>query len=429
MSNTSFTNVYPEGVFTDGVISVVDQALKDIGDIVIRVNQDNVSYIMGSIDSTKLYLIDGDVNFTGVSIEVPSTGLFISGHNIDLSFMRCADNNYTMFTGATAGNVFIKDLTIVVNGTNSQVNNVTGATGFEAYECVRVNWNNCTSLGTITGYRQGLETGTGRFGGTPQLTLAGTWIGGYFIDTSIIRSLTAGAYAIYSAGAGFSMASRFRSNQNIDLPTTTNYIDFTGSNFPNTDTLQLIDMLITRNGVTEPNQLSISPNITKSNVASNWKDNIGLNNTFEGGITTISSETATSIGVQGDWYTLNGTWTASELVHFDSPSNGQLRHISNFPRSWKITVNIVMVGTANDVIGIRWRKFDSSASTFSEGNEVLRVINNLQGGSGSRDVAYYNFILNLELDFNDYVYWQVRNNSGTDNVTAELNSEWSIEER
>ena len=155
MSNTSFTNVYPEGVFTDGVISVVEQALKDIGDIVIRVNQDNVSYIMGSIDSTKLYLIDGDIDFTGVSIEVPSTGLFISGHNLDLSIMRCADANYTMFTGATAGNVFLKDLSIDVSGAGSQVYNLTAATGFEAHEAVRVNWNNCTSLGTLTGYRQG----------------------------------------------------------------------------------------------------------------------------------------------------------------------------------------------------------------------------------------------------------------------------------
>ena len=324
---------------------------------------------------------------------------------------------------------FFSNLTIVVNGTNSQVNNVTGATGFEAYECVRVNWNDCTSMGTISTYRQGLETGTGRFGGTPELTLAGTWVGGYFIDTSIIRSLTAGAYAIYSAGAGFSMTSRFRSNQNVDLPTTTNYIDFAGSNFVNTDTLQLIDMLITRNGATETDQSSISPNITKSNVASNWKDNIGLNNTFEGGRTTVTGEAATSIVMQGTWYTLNGTWTASELEHFDAPVNGQLRHISNFPRSWKITVNIVMVGTANDVIGIRYRKFDSSGSSFTEGNEALRVINNLQGGSGSRDVAYYNFTLNLELDFNDYIYFQVRNNSGTDNVTAELNTEWSVEER
>lgn len=88
-----------------------------------------------------------------------------------------------------------------------------------------------------------------------------------------------------------------------------------------------------------------------------------------------------------------------------------------------------MVGTANNVIGIRWRKFDSSGSSFTEGVEVLRVINNLKGGSGARDVAYYSFTLNLDLDLNDYVYWQVRNNSGTGNVTAEINSEWSIEER
>ena len=54
-----------------------------------------------------------------------------------------------------------------------------------AFEFTRVNYINCTSLGDIYDYRQGLESGTGRFGGSPSLTLHGVWVGGYRITTSV----------------------------------------------------------------------------------------------------------------------------------------------------------------------------------------------------------------------------------------------------
>ena len=38
----------------------------------------------GTIDSTKEYFIDGIVDMTGVSIEVPAGGINLSGYNFDL---------------------------------------------------------------------------------------------------------------------------------------------------------------------------------------------------------------------------------------------------------------------------------------------------------------------------------------------------------
>ena len=131
-----------------------------------------------------------------------------------------------MFTSPAggSGNLLGQDFAIEITGTGSEVFDVVSDTGAEALEFSRVNYNDCTSLGTIDNYRQGLEVGTGRFGGTPELTLKGVWSGGYFIDTSIVRSLTDGAYTLYKAGTGLSMASRFRSNQNIDLPASASFL-------------------------------------------------------------------------------------------------------------------------------------------------------------------------------------------------------------
>lgn len=392
----------------------------------IVVNQSNVATTLGgTIDSTKQYFIDGSIDMSGVTVTVPSTGIFIKGYNLDLSFLTCSDNSYTMFDGATAGNVFFQDITVTTSGTASQVFDLTDATGFNAVELVRVNFNDCTAIGELNGYRQGLETNTGRFGGTPEMTLSGTWLGGYFIDVSIVRSLLDGGYTLYKAGTGFTMNSRFRTNQNIDLPASASFFNFAPSNFTNPSTVQMQGALVSRNGSFDATDTNITPNITQADLESSWSNNIGMPNTFEGGKLTLTTETATVLS-GGNWFTIAGTWTTSNLEHFDSPSNGELRHLGTSPREYKCIVNFIVDGGANDDIGIRIRKWDNSASAFVDGTEVRRQVNNIVGG---RDVAFYNISFNIELDQNDYVFFQVRNNKDNTNITLELESDFVIEER
>ena len=59
-------------------------------------------------------------------------------------------------------------------------------------------------------------------------------------------------------------------------------------------------------------------------------------------------------------------------------------------------------------------------------NERARQINSFVGG---RDSGFYNFSFNTVMDKDDYVYFQVRNNSGNANITLENGSDWIIEER
>lgn len=393
----------------------------------IIVKQSNASETLGgTIDSTKQYFIDGSVDVSGITVTVPSTGIFIAGYNLDLSELTCSDNSYTMFNGGSAGNVFIKDLSLEVTGTGSQIFDLTDATGFNAIEFVRVNFNNCSAIGELNGFRQGLENNTGRFGGTPEMTLSGTWLGGYFIETSIVRSLTDGGYTLFKAGTSFSMNSRFRTNQNIDLPANVSYFDFSPSNFVNPSTIQVTGALVSRGGVFNSVDTNITPNISQADLESAWSNNIGMPNTFEGGKLTVSSENLTNIGAGSTWYTLNAIWNATSLEHFDSPSSGQLRHLGNSPREYKCTINFVIESQANNDLGIRLRKWDDSASSFIDFGERRRQVNSLVGG---RDVAIFNFSFNVSLDQNDYVYFQVRNNNGNNNLTLELDSDWFLEER
>ena len=382
----------------------------------------------GVIDSTKEYFLDGLFDMGGVSIEVPSGGIYISGFNFNLSKLIDSTSSYTMFTSPVggSGDVLFMDFAIEVTGTTSEVYDLVSDTGFEAVEISRINFNNCTSLGTLDNYRQGLETGTGRFGGTPNLIFSGTWVGGYFIDTSIVRGLTNGVYSLFEEGTAFSMASRFRSNQNIDIPADVSFFDFQPSNFVNPSTVQITDAIISRNGVFDAEDTNIIPNMDKGDLVSSWNGNKGIQNTFEGGETRITTETTTTISSTGVFVDLAGTYTTSDLQHFDSPSNGQLKHLGDSPIEYKVNVFGIIDGGSNDEVVLKIVVWDDSASVFVDYKSVVRVINNLQGG---RDVAYFNFTDNVLLNTNDYVKLMVANISDTSNVTAELDTEFTIEKR
>ena len=396
----------------------------------IVVNQDNVTTTLGgTIDSTKEYFIDGIVDIAGVGIEVPSGGINIKGFDFDVSQIVCSDVGTTLFTSPVggSGNVLLADFAIEVSGAGSQVWDIVGDTGIEAIEMLRINYNNCTSLGSLDNYRQGLETGTGRFGGSPSLELIGAWVGGFRITTSIVRSLAAGMTTpLFKAGLAFVMQSRFLSDINCDLPTSAALFDFAPVNFPNPSTLQMQGSIISRNGVINSGDSNLTPNISRADLPSNWSNNIGLRNTFEGGRLLVSSEALTTVAAGSTWYTLNAIWTAGNLEHFDSPAVGQLRHLGNSPQEFKCIINFVIESIADNEIGIRLRKWDNSTSSFIEFNERVRQVNNLTGG---RDVAIFNFSFNVNLDQNDYVYFQVRNNNGNNDLTLELNSDYTIEER
>lgn len=393
-----------------------------------RVIVTQASDLSGTLDATKEYFIDGIIDMGSQSIEVPQGGLTLTGYSFDLSKLTSSTAAYTMFTSPVSGsgNVLGKDYAIEVTGVGSQVYDIVSDTGFEAFEFSRVNYNDCTSLGTIDNYRQGLEVGTGRFGGKPELTLKGTWVGGYFIDTSIVRGLDDGVYSLFKAGVGFTMASRFRSNQNVDLPASASFLDFAASNFINPSTLQLDGCLITRDGVFDATDSNILPNVSASDLISEWMGNNGIDNTFVGGEAIVTSEVLTTIVSDGVYVDLAGTFTASGLQHFDSPANGQLRHLGDSPREYQVGGQIVLDGNANDVVALRAVVFRSASTTFENQKIQTRVINALQGG---RDVGYFVYLDNITLNKNDYVKLQVANIGATNNVTAELDSSFGVQSR
>ena len=398
-----------------------------------RVIVKQASDLAGTLDSTKAYVLDGIIDMGAQSITVPTGGLTILGQSFDISGLTSSENNYILFVSESiaigSGNLLMADIDLSVTGTSSKVYELYDATGFNAIEMARVNYTDCTSLGDLYDYRQGLEDGTGRFGGTPNLTLHGLWRGGFRITTSIVRSLDAGMTgALFQSGTLFQMDSRFLSDINCDLPASAALLDFAPADFPNPGTVQLGGCEITRDGVYDAEDANITPNMDRGDLSAYWKRNNGLPNTFVGATTSITSEELTTITTFPFFYDLGGIFTGTGLEHFSASADGKLTHLGNSPREFEVTSNLVLESQQNNQLTVRFRKWDDSASTFVDLDytQQTRQVNNL---SGTRDVAYFTLLVGVTLDQNDYLQLQVRNNSGIADVIVESGSFYRIQER
>ena len=384
------------------------------------------SDLSGTLLSTVVYFIDGIIDMGSQSIEVPAGGLSLIGSTFDVSQLTSSAVGYTMFTSPLggSGNLLGKDLSFEVTGGGSEVFNLVSATGFEVFEFSRIKFNECSSLGTVDNYRQGFEDGSSRLGGSPSLILKGAWSGGYRIINSIVRGLSGIATApLFSAGAGFTMQSRFITDINCDLPTLAPLLDFSPINFPNPSTLQIRDAIVTRDGAMHATDANITPNVAATDLCSAWSDNIGLKNTFVGGVNVLAIEAETVISTINIPVGINGTWVPYGLVHFDSPSAGRLRHLGNDPTEFRVPFDFVLEGADGDQYEIRLIKDDGAETlVYSQ----TRVINNLQG---TRNVAYFDATTYVELNQGDSVFWQVLNKSSTANCTLEDSSQFNVEAR
>ena len=378
----------------------------------------------GTIDSSKVYVLDGIIDMGSTSIEVPAGGISIIGTTFDVSQLISSANNYSLFTSPAggSGNVVLSNIAISTSGASSQVFSLTSATGFDAVEITAVNFNGCTSLGYLDTYRQGLETGTGRFGGTPELEFRGTWVGGYRTDTTIARGMS-NFTSLFKAGAGFNFSGRVALSMNCDLPATGAFVDFAPSNVNNSESLQLIDCRITRAGVSDPSDTTIHPNIDHTSVKSLWSNNVGAPNTTKYIKASITAEVTTTISATSTYYPLAGTFTVDTNSHIDMPANGEFR-LQSGNGTYQINGDLVIESGPNNVLDVRVTQSTDGGVTFpTEVTHIRRQVNSLVGG---RDVAFFpiNFIATIKTD--DRLRIEVENLTSTSNATVELDSYFII---
>lgn len=383
-----------------------------------------------TIEADVDYQIDGKIDMGTRSLEIPAGGITISGFGLKTSSLYSTENNYTLFTSPVggSGDFDIENLVISTTGSGSKVFDIKSDDGFKALEFIKVNFEDCTSLGVIDNYRQGFESGTARLGATPELTLEGEWVGGYRITSSIIRNIDSGfTGSIFKAGGTFEMNNRFLTDALCDLPdNASSFADFSPSNFTQPSLVQVVGSTMTRDGLLQSDSGGFFPNLLPSDLVCSWKGNVGLVNTHVGGRLQVSSQAITSIAASSTYYDFAGTFTADNLEHFTSPSSGQLRHDGITPTQFMLIGSLTVEGGANDQLGVKIVKWDNSASVFVD---IYTQLSTITSNIGPRDVTFISLYYPVMLDQNDYVKLQIANLSDTTNMTLETSSFFQLYEQ
>ena len=354
-----------------------------------------------NIQSGISYLIDGEIDFTGtgITIPVPAGGLTIRGLGVDVSKLKCSDDNYTLFSGS--GNFFCHEgMTLEVSGVGSSVFDLTSTTGFSAASLDSVNFSGCTSLGQITSFRQVLATNTQIFGCGEGITYNGPWAGGIKFTDFLIRS-SGFTGPIFKQGTNFSLSSRFSLTCNADMTASQGvFCDFQSTIVSESSNFQLTDCIFKQNG-SPAVPGTFFPNASQGDVGCFWRENVGILNTKRG-FNLISSVNA-FINTQAagkDVYTpVTGiNFSQKRMQHFTlteasvggAPSGLTLTYQgpSNLSAELDIFLLIGQQGGFGDSFTVQLRKYNTLSSTnFTVVEEFSSTVNKISSSANIGEVA------------------------------------------
>lgn len=382
----------------------------------------DATQLAGTLDSSKLYVIDGVVDTGSTSIVVPPDGLNIAGLGFGISKLLSTDNDYTLFVtdGVTySGDLFLTDIDITVSGTGSKVFELDNEENSHAVEWNTTNFISCTSLGTLTGYRQGLSRNVAWISCSDGLTMAGPWAGGWAAVDSIIIGAPMTTGTLFKAGAGLVIGGSFRSNVNIlDLGTSGGiFCDFAPSNFTLDAGFDLSDVRANP----AANNL---PNMPATSVKASITNSPGLSNTFPGATASPEANSEVVVSVADTLYQLTGAMTLADSYWFSLANTNGLRLDSSNVLEISAIGTLSFTGTSNNVMAVRLRQYDASDDSYINiGPEYRTTLNGGPAGDRAENVTFHAL---ASLSQNDRVEVWIKNISGTGNITLVAGGQFRV---
>ena len=399
-------------------------------EIIVR----SASDLSGALDSTKVYVIDGVVEMGTQTITVPDGGLEIRGLGLNVSRLSSAENTYTMFvdSASNAGNLFLTNLSIDVRGTGSKVWDLDNTSNSDpsnaAVELNAINFENCTEIGTLTGYRQWLLQNSFWISCDDGVTFAGAWAGGAFNSTLLVRNFdpVAGGGAVFKGAAGMTFASRFYSNANVSTPTGATVYDFEAAMFTGDAGFELINGQYSGAGTVVSVQ---TPVIDHTSTKSRFRDNNGLENTYVGGRWFIDTGDAvdTVIAITGTYVKVAGTTTPDDLQWMSLGTANNLTYDSTrtIRAEIKGSINVSAASGGTDKnVTLTLRHWDNSASAYVDLEGVAKGVSTSASTFHNLYVQGY-----VELDTSDRIELWVQNDTDTVDISIDEGSSLSIVER
>lgn len=268
---TLTTNALTYGIYVN-YIKTQSTFKEKLNEVVIRSKVDLVNKVLSPATT---YIIDGTLTLlTGEYIQVPAGGLTIAGYGFDVSQINKNVAGQSIFTSpvGNSGNFVSRDMQYM-SGLGS-VFNITDSDGSHAIELNDVNFQSCSSLGIIKGYRQFTGTTCGFYSCKDGFQLSGNWTG-FKLTNSNVLNFNTGTFIKKDTNTLFS--NRLYLDLNLSFQTGAKLSDFSESNFSSDELFQINNTLLKVNNIIDDvNTTSVLPNITANNPKSRWTNSLGL---------------------------------------------------------------------------------------------------------------------------------------------------------
>lgn len=379
----------------------------------------------GILSSEKLYVIDGVVDVGSTSIVVPEGGLNLSGLGFGISKLLSTEDNFTLFVddGVTySGDLFLTELDITVSGTGSKVFELDNNENFNAVEWNTVNFINCTSLGSLTDYRQGLSRNVAWISCSDGLTMSGNWSGGWAAIDSIIIGAPMTTGVLFKAGAGLLIGGSFRSNVNIlNLGTSGGiFCDFAPSNITS-------DAGFTLSSVRADPAANNLPNMPSTSVKALIRNSPGIGDTYPGATAAPEANSTVTISVVDTLYQLTGSMTLADSYWFSLANTNGVKLDSTNSLEVEVIGTLSFSGSNNNEMVVQLRQYDSSASAYINiGPEYRTTLNGGPTGGRAENITFHAL---ATLSTDDRVEVWIKNITGTGDITLIAGGQFRVLER
>ena len=373
-----------------------------------------------------IYEVDGDLDITGYTLCFGQRTQ-INGIGQNVSIIRSSTNGvsvadpYVMFKSST--NLFMNSLEIFCEGQNQLVwenisdGSVVEGESFElnrfAVFCFETAGHN-NKLGFVKDIRQGFMGTMFFFGFEDGWEFAGTWIDGGFRISNTLFTNCSGKFYYSSATDPVTFQRRFASNAAIQVPAGSIGYDFPETSFIFTGQYQLQNGNASGAGTYVSDFTSGFPAFNK---LANFRNNTGIQDTFQGGEWVNTADTVTVINTQNVWERLNVV-TINKFLTWFTELNGEFEYEGGNPLDVSILLTLSVTSKANDVVEVRLIKEDALAVT----TEILRRAITIQGTTAQGRAESVPIQATDQLLEGDLVYMEIRNTSGSQNITTLSNS-------
>ena len=397
--------------------------------------------LANGLNPNTAYIIDQkNMDLRDVAPIVMNTDLgdedfIIKGEGLGASWLGTTSDNTPLFAnkdGSTAGTLYIEDINLYSSGAGGSIFALDKVSGTGAIQIVNVNFLNSDSLGYLANYRQSFISRFALIGVKDGLEHIGSWGGMVYTDGIVVPfgarfpGDSGGGFipfdgTLFKAGTGLTYTGSFRTNVNaLSISDAGSVCDFAPANVVN-DAEFICDTVRVNAAA------NAFPNMPASSVKALFRDCVGCENTYVGGIMNIDTEVTTTFTATNTPEEMEGVGVYDQMTWFQPSGDNGFQYISAQPTSVQVSGPLAFSGSNNNQVGLIIRHYDDSEAQWKDVGPVFA--STMNGGATGTRAENMSFSVFIDLEQNDLIQAYIQNGTNASSITANIGAQILVERR